>query len=190
MLDKKIIASVFGFESEAKFNEGITAPLNEGNGGEDGWGANCNVGLIEGKTYLVILRGAQRLNIEGMTAEEMAGMANNLVVTALPVTVNPKGRLTMTGTAFTAVVGGRALCQAGISDCNSKNTAMQSGTPVLVSFENVVIPEEKRTQRQKDNNITTKKVYSASRLSPTQEKDVQGFLPTPAPTEPAPVKGK
>lgn len=194
MLDRKVIAAVFGFENEAAFSESVATKLEKGSGGEDNsWGADCNVGLNKDQKYLVILRGSQKLdisNMKGMTAERAKGMANNLIIIAIPVSVNAKGNIKPMGTPFTALVGGRALCQAGISDCNSKNRAMQEGTPVLLSFVEEFIPEEKRTQTQKDNGQTTKKIYSASKLTDAQEKDVQGFLPTPAPTEPAPVKGK
>lgn len=189
MLDKKTIAAVFGFENEAAFNAGVATKLGEGKGGDNTWGANCNVSLNEKQKYVVILRGAQKLSIEGMTADELSRMANNLEVCAIPVTLL-KGHITVTGTPFTALVGGRALCQAGISDANSKDAAMQNGTPVLLSFVSEFIPEEKRTQRQKDNNITTKKVYSASKLTAIQEEDLKATLVavSTAPTEPA--KGK
>lgn len=175
MLDKKTIAAVFGFESEAKFNEGTTTPAEAGKGGEDNWGADCNVSLNAKQKYLVILRGYQKLDLPKMAAERLERMANNLVIMARPVTIT-KGRITVTGTPFTALVGGRALCQAGISDANSKNKARKEGTPVLLSFVSEDIPEDKRTEDQKAAGITSKKVYSASRLTSVQEEDVKAAL--------------
>lgn len=175
MLDKKTIAEIFGFENEAEFDAGVSTKLGEGKGGDDTWGANCSVSLNEKQKYIVILRGAQKLSIEGMTAAELSRMANNLEVCAIPVALS-RGHITVVGTPFTALVGGRALCQAGICDANSKDAAMQNGTPVLLSFVSEFIPEEKRTQRQKDNGVTTKKVYTACRLTPTQEEDLKATL--------------
>ena len=186
MLDKKTIAKIFGFESVEQFNAGVANKLGEGKGGDETWGANCNVSLNEKQKYVVILRGAQKLSIKGMSADELSRMANNLEVCAIPVTLS-KGHLAVTGTPFAALVGGRALCQAGISDANSKDAAMQNGTPILLSFISEFIPEEKRTQRQKDNDITTKKIYSASKLTAIQEEDLKATL---AAVSTAPAKGK
>lgn len=175
MLDKKIIASVFGFENEAEFDEGVGTPVGAGKGGEDNWGANCNVTLNAKQKYLVILRGFQKLDLPKMSPERLARMANNLVIMARPVNVT-KGRITVTGTPFTALVGGRALCQAGISDASSKNKAKKEGTPILLSYVSEEIPEEKRTEEQKAAGVTSKKVYAASRLTPVQEEDVKAAL--------------
>lgn len=181
MLDKEIISKVFGFESEAKLSEGFKE-FEAGAGGGDGWGANCNVGLNEGQKYIVLLRSPQPLNIEGVSAKDLENMANNMVVVAMAVKVSDKGRITITGTPFTALVGGRALCQAGCTDANSKNKAVREAVPMLLSYIIEAIPEEKRTARQKAAGITTKKIYTSSRLTEAQEKDVRGSLPKPAPT--------
>lgn len=151
-VSNEVFTSIMG---EVNVSDEVVASNTATQGGEDGWGCDSTIGLAEGKNYLVVLTGWRKFDSDFLKKNKAAvNMPNNLEVVAREVKVSKGSVMELVSGVFPAVIGGRALCSAGVCSAQAKSDACKERALFVVSYKLVPVEGQERPKR----------VYSARRI--------------------------
>lgn len=147
-----------------------TANTTACEGGQQGWGKDSTVGLTPECHYIVALIGFRAFDADFVKRNPRAqDMANNLIVRATQVNFTKnKGITALLGEPIQAIVGGRALCGAGVCTAQDKAIAASEKRLYLLSF-----VEKDRGQKNEDGKPRLSKIYTSFRLSQEDLKNIE-----------------
>lgn len=164
--ESEINAILGVFEADAE----AIASTTQCDGGQQGWGRDAAIGLTPECHYIVAITGFRVFDAEFVKKNPRAqDMANNLVVRAQQVNwTKNKGITAILGEPIQAIVGGRALCGAGVCTAQDKAIAASEKRLYLLSF-----VEKDRGQKNEDGKPRLSKIYTSFRLSQEDLKNVK-----------------